>query len=168
MKHLLALLLILTAAPAWAKAPQTFTGVVTRVSDGDTYIVKRDGDGSEVKVRLHYADCPEIAHNSKEVDQPCGREALKAATKLFLNQSVTITVRGESYGRVVGDVVTVDNKFDAARSLLFSGQAMLDPRYHPPKGLTDTQADAKAHHRGLWTDDNPTPPWVWRAEHRKH
>lgn len=167
MKYL-ALIIALLASPVWAKPPQVFTGVVTRISDGDTYIVKRDGDGTEVKVRLHYADCPEVAHKKGEVDQPDGQAALKAASELLLEKHVTVTVRGESYGRTVGDVVTVDNKFDAARSLLFSGHAMLDPRYHPPQGLVITQASAKAHRRGLWDcDTDPTPPWVWRAEHRK-
>ena len=157
-----ALALVVLAPPsANAKAPQSFTGEVVRVADGDTYIVKRD-DGSEVKVRLHYADCPEISHKPTEVDQPAGREALAAASELLLEAKVTVTVHGVSYGRLVGDVTC--SVGDVALLLTRDGHAMLDTRYKPTKVLVDAQADAKAHHRGLWADDNPTPPWEWRQQ----
>jgi endonuclease YncB( thermonuclease family) len=168
------------AKPHVAKKPtasRDFTGTVVKVSDGDTYIVKRS-DGSEVKVRLHWADCPEIAHRTGEVDQPGGREALEWANKLLLGVHVAVHPRGESYGRIVGDINLADapkppdavksgespqqKSYQLSLDLVARGLARVDPRYHPTKALIDAESDARKNKRGLWSDPSPVPPWEWR------
>lgn len=136
-----------------------FTGTVVRVADGDTYIVRRS-DGSEVKVRLHWADCPEIAHTKNEVDQPGGQAALACATGFLLKRKVSVHATGESYGRIVGDVKCEGN--DVAEFLVCHGDAMLDRRYKPSKALVEIEADAKGQGFGVWSNPTPTPPWEWR------
>lgn len=176
MPNITRLLFVAAALLAFAFSPTTdakplraarishdFAGTITKVSDGDTYIVRRS-DGSEVKVRLHFADCPEIAHKDGEVDQPNGREALQAATNLLLDKQVTVHQSGLSYGRIVGDVMV--GPVDVATILVSSGNAWVDPRYKPRAALVEAQADAKAKHAGLWSDPAPVPPWEWRKNIR--
>jgi micrococcal nuclease len=153
-------------AVAFAKAPQSFTGTVVKVSDGDTYIVKRS-DGSEVKVRLHYADCPEVGHRKGEVDQPGGKEAVKFAEKNLLGKPVIVIKRGESYGRIVADMKLdtpeLTEPFDVATMIVMSGHAQLDKRYKPTATLLDWEKNSKERKRGLWSaDGTPIAPWEWR------
>lgn len=155
----LTLLASLVASAAQAKAPADFTGVVVKVSDGDTLVVRRS-DKSEVKVRLHIIDCPEVAHRRLEVGQVGGTDAVKAVEKKLLGKTVSVHPCGESYGRIVGDVSESDSS--VALWLVANGHAMVDARYKPTKQLIEAQAKAKADAVGIWSQPNPIPPWEWR------
>lgn len=143
--------------------PKTFDGTVDRIDDGDTYWIELKA-GVEVKVRLHYADSPEVAHNSKEQDQPGGKDAAAFATKTLKGKTVHVVTHGESYGRPIADI-TIDGKSFAAQ-LISAGWAWVDPRFHPPKSLIDAQDDANKNKRGLWKDEKPVAPWDWRHKVR--
>jgi endonuclease YncB( thermonuclease family) len=163
---LLALLVILSplAVCAWgapAKSNSDSRSQVLRVLDADTYLVKKD-NGDVVKERLHFADSPEIAHNSKEIDQPFGVDAAAYANRLLSNHEVIIHHVDQSYDREVSDVTV--SGVDVALKLVSSGYAMLDPRFHPTKVLIDAQDAAKKAKRGIWSAPNPIPPWQWRKE----
>lgn len=161
MKRYLPILILLCAAPAFAAEP--FVADYVATSDGDTFTVKR---GSHLdKIRLHWADTPEIAHNRKETDQPFSREAL-SFTDNFLKKGKVIQVspRSTSYGRIVADV-QVDGK-DLALALVQKGLAQLDPRYKPSKALLEAEAAAKKNKKGLWSKAS-VPPWEWRARTRR-
>ncbi len=149
-----------------AKVPADFTGKVVKVSDGDTYIVKRS-DGSEVKVRIHVADTPEVAHYKTETDQPYGRESLDYATKLLLGKKVSVHPVAESYGRIVADLKQGDT--DVATDLITNGMAMVYPqsRPRPTAKLVEAQSQAKESKVGLWSNPKAVPPWEWRATARE-
>lgn len=144
-----------------------YDGTIARFSDGDTFVVER-ADGAQVKVRLHYADAPELAHNKRQRDQPGGREALAFAQKKWQGKTVTVTPKGESYGRIVADVEVKDTGEDCALALVSAGWASCDPRYHPPQPLRDAEARAVAHKLGAFAaKEKPTPPWEWRKTLRE-
>lgn len=160
----IAIALFALVATAQAKLPADFTGTVAKVSDGDTYIVRRS-DGSEVKVRLHWADSPEVAHRKGEVSQAGGDEALKAASDHWLNKIVRVHPCGDSYGRIVADVSEVVSdsvERPVAYWMVANGYAMVDARYKPTKRLLEAQATAKKDGLGIWSEPNPIPPWEWR------
>jgi endonuclease YncB( thermonuclease family) len=173
------------APPSYAQAPPSlekkiapFTGTISRVLDGDTYIVKR-ADGTEQKIRLHYGDAPEIAHNSKEKDQPHARDAMAYVKNTWQGHKVKVTPRGTSYDRIVADVDLDHAEWDKPNhsapcvdslviNIVADGYAMLDPRFHPPDILLDNEQLAKLNKKGIWADPTkpPTPPWEWRK--KKH
>lgn len=164
-RYIFAVVAALSLAPfSSAATPRDFTGFVIRVSDGDTFDVRR-GDGAIVRVRLHYADAPEVAHNRYEVDQPLGEDAKSYAHSLLVGELVTVHVVGISYARVVADVVRADG-IDVASDLVSRGYAMLDKRFKPPRSLVAAESQAKASRIGVWADAITVPPWEWRQEQR--
>lgn len=149
------------------KAPTIESGVITSCSDADSFRLKRE-DGSVVKVRLHFADAPEVAHNKKESDQPGGREALDWVRQNWEGKTVTVTVRGHSYDRIVGDVVAKDTGANLGLDLVRVGLAVVDPRYRPPKEFREAEAAAKLNHLGIFKNtQTPVTPWDWRKKQRE-
>jgi endonuclease YncB( thermonuclease family) len=47
------------------------------------------------------------------------------------------------------------------------GFAWRYPQYDKPGEFTASEADARGHRRGLWTDPNPVPPWERRRAKRQ-
>ena len=103
---------------------------MTHVADADTFDLLRK-DGSTVKIRVHFSDTPEVAHNQFEIDQPGVVKAKAFAEKRLLGELVTVQPCLKSYQRIVCDVVTEDGE-DFGLELVMSGHAWLDPRFHPP------------------------------------
>ena len=155
------------ASDGYSKAPATFSGTITAVSDGDTFTVKSCNGRTcrLVKVRLHGVDCPEVKHYRNEVDQPGGREALDYVVKTYLGKGVIVSPISTSYGRVVARVDAGGT--DVARDLIVHGFAMLDPRYSKDKELIAAQDKASCDDLGIWSgDENPIPPWEWRRNNK--
>lgn len=148
------------ATTAAAAPPRPFTGTVIAVPDADTLTVQRR-TGEPVKVRVHWSDAPEVAHNTKEVDQPGGPEARAFAEKLLVGETVTAQPVGRSYERIVADVTLADGG-SYGFALVAAGHAWLDPRYKPPKDWTAAMKQAQTDGRGLWADPGDIPPWEWR------
>lgn len=106
---------------------------------------------------------PEISHNSKEVDQPGGREARNWTEKLVLGKDVTIRPRGKSYNRIVAEVL-IDGKSVNA-GLVQAGHAWVDKRYTSGEAETvflELEAEARKARRGLWMKKKALSPWEWR------
>ncbi len=169
-KHTIACLLValLAVSPLTAKvrSVRAFEATISRAADGDTIFLKRT-DGSEIKCRLHYADAPELAHNSKETDEPGGREALAYVQKTWQGKHVTATQHGVSYGRPIVDVVETSTGKNLGLDLVSVGLAQVDPRFHPPKAFLDAQSAAEEKRVGIWHDTpSPVPPWTWRKQRR--
>jgi endonuclease YncB( thermonuclease family) len=81
---------------------------VTRVTDGDTIKISRDG--TTITVRLVGIDAPETSKRKNEPGQPFSRKATKHFASLVLNKSVTVESSGtDRYGRTLG-VVFVNGK----------------------------------------------------------
>lgn len=137
-----------------AKLDHTFTGVCTHVIDGDTIDCS---NGTEVKrVRLRGIDAPE----SK---QPFGTAAKMYLAKRLEKRAVTVVWRKtEKYGRLLGDVYAGD--LHVNEDLIHAGLAW---RYYEKSPAWDKlQAEAKARHMGLWSDQEAIEPSKWRAGER--
>ena len=138
------------------KLPSEFTAKVIAVKDGDTIEVLYDG--KPIKIRLAHVDCPEIRKS-----QPFGRAAKQITSDICFGQNVKVINENEfdRYKRLIAVVINQQNK-NVNKELVIAGLA-----WHYKKYSTDIEYDqletaAKANKIGLWTDENPTPPWEWR------
>lgn len=148
---------ILAAAPRASLAqrpPETFSGRVVAVTDGDTLGVLRSG--KEVKVRLHGIDAPESG-------QAFGATAKQFASEKTFGKIVTVRVTDtDRYGRLVGEVTLVGGT-SLNEQLVKNGLAWWYHQYGAKERvLAEAEIDARAARRGLWADANPTPPWAFR------
>ena len=133
---------------------------VISARDGDSLLV-RQPDGRAVAVRLYGVDCPELG-------QPYG-DAARDLTERLVGQVVEVQpTGGRSWGRVVA-VVVLPGGCTLQAALVEAGLAWVDGRFcHSSEcdGWRQAQEQAREARRGLWADDSPVPPWVWRRAKR--
>lgn len=132
---------------------------VVRVEDADTFMVE-GANGDEIPVRLWGVDAPEGR-------QPYGQAATEVAKEIIGEETVEVDVTGrDRYGRIVGRVRLGDTNLGEA--LVAMGYAWHDHRRAPgAHTLRQLETNARQEERGLWTQDDPTPPWAYRREPRK-
>jgi micrococcal nuclease len=163
-----------------------FTAKVIEVLDGDTVLIKRS-NGLQ-KVRLAEIDAPEKA-------QPFGVAAQQSLSGMVMKKQVKfVSETVDQYGRLVAhlsvDGLDVNSEqvrrgmawaavgwrqsrrapaplagdYSNFASLAASRQSLRDP-VHSNKALIALQNEAKQVPRGLWAQNDPTPPWEWRKLH---
>jgi endonuclease YncB( thermonuclease family) len=139
--------------------PQTITGKVVGVSDGDTITVL-DASNKEHKVRLLGIDAPES-------NQDFGSRAKQSRSDLVFGKTVTVTSEAKDmYGRVLGDV-TLDgrniNLEQVRRGFAwFYRFYAKELRTEDVKAYDQAEAQARKEKRGLWAGPSPVPPWEFR------
>lgn len=137
---------------------KSFSGVVTKISDGDT--IKIQSNNKIIKVRLTEVDCPEKA-------QAYGLEASAFVRKLILHQTVTVKIKGrDRYKRILGEVIFPDGR-SLNRLLVQHGWAWWYRKYSQDGSLGLLERNARERNLGLWQENNPTPPWEFRRMKRK-
>lgn len=145
----------LVAVPAWA---DTLRGVVIVVIDGDTVLFRPDHYGARsrafLKLRLADIDAPEH-------DQVGGEAATRALASLVLKQPVEVhIVATDVYGRSIARLQLGALQVNAEMVRL--GQAWLATRGRDTPALSAALDEARRAKRGIWSDADPVPPWVWR------
>ena len=126
--------------------------IVVRVKDGDSLVV--DSNGREVEVRLADIDTPEF-------NQPRGDEARDVLRSLVDGKEVRLElIGGDAYRRIVAHVFVGD--LDVNAELVRRGLAWVRRAYDPAPSLIALEDGARQAERGLWADDDPVPPWIWR------
>ena len=166
MRHFrpLLLCLILLSLPAHADPMPIITGRVISVADGNTIIVLTS-DNQQVRVRLYGIYCPER-------DQPFGNRARQATAEAVQGETVDVLpIEIDSYGSTVG-LVTVGgaNGISVNAMLLHKGLAWVYPQYcrwgNVCMSFQKKEIGARENRVGLWSDENPNPPWEWRKQKR--
>lgn len=139
---------------------ETIVGRVIAVSDGDTIKVVDDSKKFFV-IRLMGIDAPEKA-------QPFGQRAKQSLSDLVFNSRVEVHwSKRDRYDRIVGKVLG-GNGADVCLEQISLGMAWHYKQYANEQSEEDrlsyaqTESAARAARVGLWGDDQPTPPWVWR------
>lgn len=134
-------------------AAEEIKGKVTSVIDGNTIeILTRDQE--TYKVLLHGIDSPDPGQNYAE-------QAKKFLEDLLLNKSVIIELRGKDrLGNRLGEI-HVEGTPDPRQELVRAGLAWTT---EPVADLEELKERAKTQGKGLWQDENPTPPWLWRRQ----
>ncbi len=160
---LLAVLLAWSIVPAAGCAgaepdPATIlTGTVLRVIDGDSALIQV-GDES-LEVRLDAIDAPEY-------DAPFGQEAKQSLKRHAEGRDVELVIKDhDRYDRPVARVV-LEGK-DISLLLVSEGLAWHYTRYSDDAELARAEVAARAARRGLWSLDDPVPPWEARQRRRE-
>ena len=153
----------------------TLTGKVVGVSDGDTITVL-DAVHHPFKVRLSGIDAP-------EKKQPFGQRSKQHLSALVFGREVdVIWNKRDRYKRIVGRVMVTSpscvrsrcpKAVDAGLRQVEAGMAWWYRKYAREQPVdaaaTYERAEAQAQSRriGLWSVQNPVPPWDWRKARRQ-
>ncbi len=155
-------LLVIAAVVGLMYQGREYTGTVVNVSDGDTLTLLTRGN--KIVVRLAGIDAPERL-------QPHGLRAAKALEDYVWRQTVRVVrVDQDQYGRMVGVVYTRRDCLNVW--MIQQGHAWYYPEYSrflSRMGKLRWQAaeqQAKRLRRGLWGQNNPVRPALWRKQQR--
>ncbi|MBQ8829729.1 MAG: thermonuclease family protein [Burkholderiaceae bacterium] len=159
------ILIFLLAFVANVQAAQ-FEARVLRVSDGDTITVI-DSQNQRAKVRFLGIDAPEFK-------QSYGKASLESLRRQIYSAGNKVTVvydRRDGFGRIVGKVLADDKDLNLEQ--IRRGMAWAFKRYFRDVAPSDRQKYIEAEEmarkegKGLWSQNNPMPPWEWRRENRR-
>ncbi len=154
MKRVMSLMVVLMVVfMGWAN--DNIIGKVVSVIDGNTLEVI--GEDNEIyKILLHGIDCPEL-------EQEYGEKAKKALEKLVLEKKVLVKLQGrDRLGNRLG-VIMIEGEEDPRFELLKEGLAWTSEK-NPIEELETIKEKAREKNRGLWREDSPTPPWIFRRQ----
>jgi endonuclease YncB( thermonuclease family) len=136
-------------------AGDSLSGRVKSVIDGNTLEV--EVSGNEVfTILLEGIDSPELG-------QEYGDHAKALLEKLTLQKKVTITFTGKDRKGNQLATVLLHGKVDVRLELLKEGLAWTAER-NPLPDLESVKESARQNTKGLWKQENPTPPWVYRRQ----
>ncbi|KTD40559.1 thermonuclease family protein [Legionella parisiensis] len=128
-------------------------GEVIKISDGDTLTILTN-ENKQIKIRLSEIDAP-------EKNQAYGKASRQSLAALcFRKHAVINSIGNDRYGRTLGRVSC--DAIDANAEQIKMGMAWVYDKYVTDKSLYDLQKTAKNQKQGLWADENPTPPWLFR------
>ena len=138
--------------------PKVLTGIVIRVSDGDTIWV-RDRLGQRHKIRLNRIDAPES-------NQPFGKESTLHLQSLIGGREVFVKYETtDRYGRILGIIHL--GEMDVNLQMVRDGYAWHYKHFDTTPSYSAAESKAQAAKRGLWATTNPIPPHQWRKGKRK-
>jgi endonuclease YncB( thermonuclease family) len=156
---------VLDSNSAIASSPvsaQAVAGEIISVGDGDT--IRAKTAGKILTIRLACVDAPEMKQ------QPYGAAAASRLKQLLpVGLPVSLTIGGKDiHGRTVAKVFAGSTSINL--SLVQEGQAAVYPQYLKEcpdlrDRLLSAEASAKAQRLGLWNQNNPVMPWVYRRTH---
>jgi len=157
---LLVLLLTSTRVPA-----ETLTGRITGITDGDT-LTLLDAEHIPQKIRVAGIDAPEKR-------QAFGEKSKTHLSALAYNRQAQADCRKiDRYRRRIC-VVYVGGR-DVGLEQIKAGMAWWYQQYAREQTKQEridyehAEFLAKLHRYGLWNSKDPTPPWEWRHDKRRH
>jgi micrococcal nuclease len=154
-KRLLAFAFVLIACCAYSATP--WTGIVTKIADGDTIWVRPVTGGKPRKIRIDGIDAPEICQSG-------GTQSRDALSSRLLHQTVMVqSRRKDSYGRTLATL-----KFrgeDVGAWMVTRGHAW---SYHYQRNVgpyPEQEIQARTAHRGLFAKPEAVRPRDFRKSH---
>jgi endonuclease YncB( thermonuclease family) len=152
--------LVLLLFPGQVDCQHDNTGIVSKVFDGDSLIVKLAPDRS-VEIRLAEIDAP-------EKDQLFGNSSRNELQKLIDGEAVRIEIYDiDAYGRLVAHIYRLRDQLHVNAWMVGHGLAWVYPKYAEDEKLFRLEISAREKSAGLWSlpANQQIPPWTWR--HRK-
>ena len=143
-----------------AKASNAWQGIVTHVTDGDTFRVRpvaSNGKSDSLRIRIDGIDAPESC-------QLYGVQSTAALKKLIVSKQVTVlSKRFDDYGRGVAKI-TLKN-MDVGGWMVQNGHAW-SYHYRFSAGPYRLEEEAAARSKlGLFADASAVEPKIFRREH---
>ena len=134
---------------------QQLKGVVDKISDGDTFVLRTDS--GTYKIRLYAIDAPELK-------QDFGSESKEYLKCLIANDSVFVNVADiDRYDRIIGSVSTRQYT-DISLQMICSGMAWHYSYFDKTKKYIDSEKLARKNRLGLWAEDDPINPYIFRSK----
>lgn len=136
-------------------AQDQFSGKVVGVSDGNTLQII-DNYQDTISVVVKSIDCPEL-------NQEMGKAARSYTTKYCLGSTVGVELFGKDrFGNDIANITI--NKTDLSKSLLEAGLAWYYCKNKGEATLEAIEKSARAKKAGLWANENPVEPWIFRRQ----
>jgi len=136
-------------------AQTSIKGKVISIADGDTITVLQDS--KQYKIRLYGIDTP-------EKKQDFGQRAKQFTSSMVFKKQVKVVAYDiDRYGRTVG-LVYIGGKC-LNEELIKNGFAWVYKKYCSESFCNQwlqLEREARVNKLGLWTYDNPIPPWDFR------
>jgi micrococcal nuclease len=132
-----------------------FSGRVVRIHSGDTLSVLVEG--KQIRVLLDGIDAPDLR-------QAYGKEARQSLVDLCAGTTAKVVEKGKNpNGRIVGAVSCAG--LDASNEQVRRGMAWVSARkVAVGSPLYELESYARLRKVGLWREENPVAPWIWRKK----
>lgn len=159
MNRLIIALVFLCSCYSKKQSPiqSEFYGKVIKVIDGDTYDLLVDT--TTMRIRMDGIDAPERG-------MPFYKVAKEYLGDLCVGQNIKIiTTKKDRYKRFIANSY-LENGSSLSLLMVKAGMAWHFKKYSNDVELSDAELEAKSKRIGLWFDENPTPPWEWRANRK--
>lgn len=135
-------------------ANEILSGKVASIIDGNTIEVITAANES-YRIVLQGIDCPELG-------QEFGEEARLHLEKLALSREIVVEMKGKDrWGNYIA--IAFVNDVDLRVDLLTRGLAWVAEK-GAMAALKDIESRAKTRNIGLWEQEDPMPPWVYRRQ----
>ncbi|GGG49013.1 thermonuclease family protein [Epilithonimonas arachidiradicis] len=139
---------------------KTFSAKVIGISDGDTMEVLYKKN--PFKIRLAHIDSPE-----KRGTQPFGNQAKQALSNLCFGRIVTVQAgKYDRYKRLIAIIIN-DKGQNVNKQMLQQGMAWHYIKYSKDSSYAKLENEARENRVGLWKDNAPIAPWLWRENKKK-
>lgn len=133
-------------------------GKAVRIEDGNTLVVENE-KGKEETVHLAGIAAPER-------DQPDGVYAQEQLAKLIAGRALRVDPIVELVnGAVVANLYVGSDWINL--EMVQAGFAWVTPGENRDPALLVAEGRARVERRGLWSQADPTAPWIWRQTHKK-
>ncbi len=136
------------------------------VVDGDSLLARSNKDikSPKIKIRLWGIDSPEW-------NQHFSKESKIFMKKMIQGRYVKIESKGyDKYDRLLA-VIYLDNSKTLNLLSIENGYAWVHKYYCDEKICNKwllAEDNAKKNRKGLWQDDNPVAPWIWKNKEKKY
>lgn len=141
------------------KKGDAITGKVIAIIDGDTYDILLPGN-EKVRIRMEGIDAPEKG-------MPFYKTSKKYLSDLCFKKEVTLQVTGkDKRGRTLA-FSYIDDSIELSHEMIKAGLAWHYKEYNTDTDLSELEIKARNSKIGIWSNENPMPPWINKELHRK-
>jgi endonuclease YncB( thermonuclease family) len=147
------LTIVLLSIAVYRVDANTVRGKVVSVVDGNTLEVI-SAEKETYRIVLVGIDCPETG-------QPYAEEAKKFLEEAMLRKSIDVKLVGKDrWGNYLGEIMT---GIEVSAELVKRGLAWCTEKNAPEK-LKALEQQAREQRVGLWQEESPTAPWIYRRQ----
>ncbi|RRJ91470.1 thermonuclease family protein [Flavobacterium macacae] len=133
----------------------TLTAKVVGIKDGDTVVVL-DSLNNQITLRLAEVDTPEKS-------QPFGTKAKQfTSDQIYLKTIKYVVTDTDRYGRSIAMVYYDEDSKYLSAEIIKAGMGWHYKRYSSSKELATFEDNARKNKIGLWVDNNPIEPHLFR------
>ena len=134
--------------------PEALSGKIIGIADGDTVTLLVEL--TPVVIRVYGIDAPEAS-------QPYSQQAKRLLTARVGGKNAEVQVKSRAKdGTLIGNIQV--GKLNVAQNMVRAGMAWHVPEENDDPALAKIEAAARRSKRGLWKDQEPVAPWVWRSD----